>query len=57
MILRRKYLPPIMDEFQDFGLVIYGPTPTETLSETSTKETLNILRNVADSFESTSTLQ
>ena len=48
IILRRKYIPPILDSFTDFSFVLYGPPYDNNESN------LNMIRNVADSLQWTS---
>ena len=55
MIMRRKFIPPMLDVFQDFAIVMNGPNVEKNDKKTS-EEYIKHLRNMADSFYSVDTL-
>ena len=59
ILLRRKYIPPLFNQFVDIFIFIEGPEltnaakaklPKDAKHFESTKQTLSIIRDVADSF-------
>jgi len=55
ILMRRKFIPPMMDVFQDFAIVMNGPIIEKTDTKTA-KEYITYLRNMADSLYSVNTL-
>ena len=55
IILRRKFIPPMLDVFQDIAIVMNGPDLKKKDQETS-NEYITYLRDMADSLYSVNTL-
>lgn len=55
IMLRRKYIPPMLDVFQDIAIVMNGPVIEKKDSKTSL-EFIGFIRNMADSLYSVNTL-